>query len=429
VLAGTDQGFVVRLQLYSDSIRTVTTTTPLDSSRFLNTTETYDERGRLILAKTPNATCGQASVEHRYLTPNSTDTTNYGYSYELVSNPYCTTSDPGTMGWTRTKRDTSGRVIEVASYSGGTAPAPWATSTSLTGATLTDYSLGDRVKVTDPQLKARRTRVDGLGRMVEVVEDPDVLAYSTTYGYDLRDSLISVAQTRKAPSVADVPQNRTFHYDSLGRLKDATNVESGATSYTYDDNGNLQTTQIAGGTTRTFAYNTRNQITSKKYPATTTPPAIYCYDGLVPNSASSACVTPTAPTPSPIAGSAGRLTGVGSSAAITNYTGFDWLGRVLSSEQWVDGQRYGFAYQYLLGGQLSSLQYPSLHSVSYTFNDAGQTVSASNGSTSYASAMNYAPYGAIASGTFGPLTQSFTYNDHLQLGTITAKRWRPRCGR
>jgi YD repeat-containing protein len=73
--------------LYSDSIRTVTTTTPLDSSRFLNTTETYDERGRLILAKTPNATCGQASVEHRYLTPNSTDTTNYGYSYELVSNP------------------------------------------------------------------------------------------------------------------------------------------------------------------------------------------------------------------------------------------------------------------------------------------------------------------------------------------------------
>jgi hypothetical protein len=41
------------------------------------------------------------------------------FSYEIVSDAYCTTGDVGTMGWTRTKRDTMGRMVEVGSFSGG----------------------------------------------------------------------------------------------------------------------------------------------------------------------------------------------------------------------------------------------------------------------------------------------------------------------
>jgi hypothetical protein len=71
----------------------------------MTTTEAYDGRGRVIFTYAPNdnGTCTQRTVEHRYLTPSSGDATgSYGYSYELVSNPYCTPADVLTMGWTRT---------------------------------------------------------------------------------------------------------------------------------------------------------------------------------------------------------------------------------------------------------------------------------------------------------------------------------------
>jgi YD repeat-containing protein len=194
---------------YSDINKTVTTIAPLDS-RTLTTTETYDARGRAILTQVPNASCTQATIEHRYLTPQSSDTVNYGFSYELVSNPYCATAET-TMGWTRTKRESQrtsdggcGLLRGDGSRTVGANSAPTAIST-------TDYTLGDQVDSTDPAGKKRRTRVDGLGRMAQVVEDPDLAPYSTTYGYDVRDGLKSVTQTRKAAVVADVAQNRTFN--------------------------------------------------------------------------------------------------------------------------------------------------------------------------------------------------------------------------
>jgi len=45
-------------------------------------------------------------------------------NFEVVSNPYRATTDD-TMGWTRTKRDTMGRMIEVNSFLGSALPSPW----------------------------------------------------------------------------------------------------------------------------------------------------------------------------------------------------------------------------------------------------------------------------------------------------------------
>jgi len=189
-------------------------------------------------------------------------------------------------------------------------------------------------------------------------------------------------------------------------------VESGLTSYTYY--GNIWAATLTGGVTRTYTYNTRNQVTSKTYSATApaTPAVSYCYDGKVALDSGACAATATVPF------SAGRLTGVGSSAAAVNYTGYDWLGRIVNSEQRVDGRPYAFTYGYLMGGQLASEGYPSGRTVSYTYNSAGQATAVAG----YVNGIAYAPHGAVQSGTFGPLTESYGYNSRLQLTDLTAAK-------
>src|SRR6266853_2036019 len=114
-------------------------------------------------------------------------------------------------------------------------------------------------------MRHRRSGVQvrmGGGEMVDVVEDPDGVAFETIYTYALRDSLASVNQTRKALGVSDTAQNRSFVYDSLGRI--------------------------------------------------------------------------------------------------------------VNHEQWAGAEKYPFVYQYLKGGQLSSVAYPSGHQLSYEYNNAGE---------------------------------------------------------
>jgi YD repeat-containing protein len=75
--------------------------------------------------------------------------------------------------------------------------------------------------------------------------------YATThYAYDVLDDLTAVTQAG---------QSRTFVYDSLKRLKQATNPESGAVNDAYDGNSNLQTKTDARSITTTFAYDALNR--------------------------------------------------------------------------------------------------------------------------------------------------------------------------
>ena len=50
---------------------------------------------------------------------------------------------------------------------------------------------------------------------------------------------------------------------------------------------------------------------------------------------------------------------INNSNAITNYTSFDGLGNVLSSNQMIAGQTYSFTYTYNLAGSLQTETYPS----------------------------------------------------------------------
>jgi YD repeat-containing protein len=71
---------------------------------------------------------------------------------------------------------------------------------------------------------------DGDGRLQSIVEAPTSgtpYPYTTTYAYDVGNNLISVSQSG---------QTRTFIYDSLNRLYQATNPENGTVTYAYDPN-------------------------------------------------------------------------------------------------------------------------------------------------------------------------------------------------
>jgi len=118
-------------------------------------------------------------------------------------------------------------------------------------------------------LKVRKERRDALGRLVEVVEDPGSLNYSTTYSYNTLDNLTDVTQGS---------QLRTFHYSSLGLLKDATNPESGLISYVYYDSGELKQRTDARGVVTDFDYDALHRIKNKTYyDATATPAMHYSY--------------------------------------------------------------------------------------------------------------------------------------------------------
>ncbi len=207
--------------------------------------------------------------------------------------------------------------------------------------TMTGY-FGNRVTVRDAAGKARTSVYDALGRVIQVIEDEGAghRNYSTVYGYDAQDNLISIYQSG---------QSRTFVYDGLSRLRSATNPESGTTRYTYDANGNLLTKTDArnvmtcfgtlSGSSCASGYDAFGRSWAKSY-SDGTPGVQYTYD------AGGGFAT-------------GQLTEVANSNSRTSYSSHDAFGRPRASRQTTAGQSYDFAYTYNAAGSLRTEQYPS----------------------------------------------------------------------
>jgi YD repeat-containing protein len=94
---------------------------------------------------------------------------------------------------------------------------------------------------------------------------PSGLNYSTTYTYGALDNLITVTQGS---------QTRTYNYDLLGRVTQATTPESGTTNFYYttsggalcsgDPNAVCRRTDARSITT-TYSYDVLNRLTGKTY--------------------------------------------------------------------------------------------------------------------------------------------------------------------
>ncbi|MFL6207437.1 MAG: RHS repeat domain-containing protein [Pyrinomonadaceae bacterium] len=345
-----------------------------------------------------------------------------------VSNPYYAASltapvDSQTLLWTTTSYDGLGRVVTV---------------TTPDNAVIISAYKGNRVMVTDQAQVSKRSETDALGRLVEIVEftrtltDPTVVAesnaadYITTYEYDVQDNLHTVTQGTQTP--------RTFNYDSLKRLKSASNPESGTTNYEYDDAGNLRKKTDARHVQTECKYDKLNRLISRTYFVTgptppnyfDTPPVNYYYDGTG--------MPVGIPVPDyPL----GRLTAVKSSVSETIYTGFDQMGRVKAHRQVVDPQTnqpqtYLLEYGYDAMGNMTSEKYPSGRVVNTEYDSAGRIAGVRKQDGNYYAGAGptdenrimYAAHGAIKSLRLGNgLWETVAYDDNrlqptsIKLGT------------
>ncbi len=429
---------------YKDGSLRIVTATNLNSiaDMALRSVTTYDQLGRVSLTQqmennsdSVNDPTTGIKVQTRYRSAYDTTGTSGSAacssgasgSYQLVSNPYRSASssnNEGTMGWTQTNLDGLGRAVSVQTFDGSTLPGPCfgsSTSTSngivtaaynqdlSSNANVTQYKQTGTV-VTDQAGNTRASTTDGLGRLAQLLEDPNNLNYSTTYSYGALDDLANVAQGSRLAA-------RVFQYDSLERLSSSNNPESGTITYGYDLNGNLMTKTDARGITTTMTpYDARNRMTGKSYNDGTPPnysdrtPAVsYCYDA--PGSNGSC-------TGSPQSGFIGRLTQVSNANVTTTYSSYDGLGRVTASAQTSSGgSPYSFAYAYNPSGGLISETFPSGRVVSYGY-DGADRISSVTGqmsqTTNYVQSATYAAHGALAQMMIGANAEISCYNDRLQ---------------
>jgi YD repeat-containing protein len=220
----------------------------------LQTITSYDQLGRIRLTqKSDGAAINSESDGIKVRTFESYPS---GGRRVVTSTPYRNVDrSDATLKWTCTQYDELGRITAAAMFKGSAVPADCASTTNRTGVTVTQYD-ADWTIVTDPAGKVRKQRRDALGRLVEVVEDPSNLNYSTTYTYSPLDNLTQVVQGT---------QTRSFSYSSLSRLLSATNPESGTVTYTYDNRGNLATRIDARGVGSAMTYDPLHRILARSY--------------------------------------------------------------------------------------------------------------------------------------------------------------------
>lgn len=334
-------------------------------------------------------------------------------SYTTTSNPYRGTA---ATGWTRTGLDHLGRVAEVGHFSAAAKPSVGSAPTL--GRTTTAHD-AEYTTVTDPAGRQRRSKRDGLGRLVRV-DEPDASGalgtagspnQATSYSYSVLDNLTRVTQGS---------QTRTFVYDSLSRLISASNPENrpGPTgvsaAYTYDDNGNLTRKTDARGVAVDYTYDELDRLTRRSYSYGGTDTAVslettrvdYAYDSCGSYSRGRLC----------------SVTAMKGTTAVskTAYNRYDALGRVLESTQTTGGTAYSMAYNYDRAGNLLKQRYPSGRVIETAYDGAGRAGGVKRGQHWYAGgdgtgAAGYAPHGGIEAVSLGNgLWEQRRYNARLQ---------------
>jgi RHS repeat-associated protein len=376
---------------------------------------------------------GRASQTQLNSDPEGTDFVDTTYDglgrKATVSNPYRSTSD-GTFGAIQFTYDGLDRVTKL---------------TQTDGSAINTQYVGNCATVTDEAGKVRKSCSDGLGRLTGVFEDPNAANLETDYFYDALDNLTCVQQRGGVSTPASTGcafaatgdasspwRIRRFAYDSLSRLMNATNPESGAISYTYDNNGNPITrtapkpNQTSPSTTvvATYSYDALNRLTQKSYNDGATPTVKYGYDAV----ALAGCTT--APPALTASNSLGRRTAMcdGSGATSWNY---DTMGRTLTQNQTIVGSSavtLSIGYTYNFDGSVATLKYPSGKTLTYSYNAAARPISAvdSANSLNYVTGATYFPHGSLSgyvngnSASFAGITATFGYNNRLQPVLLSA---------
>jgi RHS repeat-associated protein len=342
-----------------------------------------------------------------------------------VSNPYRTGSDPTTSAGTTTYGyDPLSRKISV---------------TYPDSSVLTTAYCGPSTLVSDPTQRWRRSRVDGLGRLVEVDEPnaPGAAVNSnacpgtgeaiwvTSYTLDGLGDLKQIVQNSS--------RTRTFTYDSVARLLSANNPESGSVTYTYNPDGTVLTKKDAIPVTTSYTYDALHRTTGVSY-TTSDPSLAFTYDG-------TGCLSLTA------CQNIGHRTGMtdGAGSEVWAYQVDKTNSRSIHREQRTNNSSPSnitktTTYYLDLSGNVTQLVYPTGRTVNYTYDSADRPSKAydsSNGITyttdwktpgtdCLANAVCYTPQGSVYNMSIGQTTSfagfnlSETFNNRLQPSEIKA---------
>lgn len=359
---------------------------------------------------------------------------NLGREYR-VSNAYRITDLSGDLNgavnpsgvWTTTAYDQLSRVVSV------TAPDASIVTTVYSGNTFT---------VEDQAQKKRLQKIDSLGRVTEVIEDPGTgssfLNYSTTYSYNVFDKLVTVTQGS---------QHRFWLYDNLGRkialrvpeqsaphsiTDNVTQNNNWSAKFTYDENDNLLTRTDARGWVSTLAYDDLNRPTGITYSNTSPafPAVTYEYDSATTYGVGRLYAVQ-------------RNNRIGSANVYNKETinNYDPHGRAtkktvgfLNAGTWKD---YVVEQAYNLAGQVTQVKYPSGRTVDYTHSRLGLTTQVTGNlgvggsALTYASNITYNAKGQPIKEQWGTDTTLYLnrhYNNRhqlydIRLGTSSTDEW------
>lgn len=334
---------------------------------------------------------------------------------QYQSNPYWTASDP-TFGQTQYNYDALGRLTQTTHPDNNHSTVSYSNNC----ATYTDEAGNQRTLCSD-----------GLGRL-NYVADPDG---TTHYHYDVLNDLTCVIQGAGDDPNCATGQHRVYNYDSLGRLSQETNPESGTTYYSYytsgPGTGDLYQRTDARNITTTYYYDALHRLTSKTY-SDGTPAANYWYDYSSVDLGGWWYYSLT--------NTKGRLIGActGPSGNNTNcnggYTGNSWsydpMGRVIKFFQ---ATPYNFGssawemdYTFDLAGDITKWTHPAKFTITNQINAAQQftqVTSSLNDSThpGTLATMAYNPLGVFSTLTNGcagsgctQRQETYDYNNRLQ---------------
>jgi RHS repeat-associated protein len=371
---------------------TVTTTKLATPDPSITNVQTFDGLG--VPFKTQITSVSPAITS--YMTYDGLGRANTVYN-PTACNPPTTNCGESTWGYTTTAYDALSRPTKI---------------TEQDNSTVAYVYAGPCTTVTDEATKTRETCADGLGRMIEVVENPGGLGYISNYSYDALDDLVGVTQ--------DGSHSRSFVYDSLARKTSSTNPENGQILYTYDNDGNVLTRKDARSIVTTYTVDALNRVTQKAY-SDGTIQANFAYDASSEWGVS-------------LANSVGRLTeqwtGTTSNPTATVFS-YDPMGRVVFNVWCLPSycptaaaSRFTMIYGYNLAGNIVDFSDGLGVTFSYSIDGAGRTTQMTgiNNPPQYPatlatvnSSTGFWPNGAVRDITLGNgLTQTSVLNNRLQ---------------
>lgn len=375
-----------------NSATSTTSSRKINSTQTITTTNLLDGLGRASQQQVTSDPAGTTTVDTTY------DSNGF---LKSVSNPHRSGSS-STDGITSALYDALGRMTTLTRPDGNTIQTSFSNNCST---------------ITDEAAKQRKTCVDALGRTVASFE-PDstnALNWETDTTFDVFNNPVAITQKGGTSDSAQW-RTRSFAYDGLSRLTQATAPESGTTNYYYltvagvqcagDSSKQCRVTD-ARSITKTFSYDAIARLTSKTY-SDTTPAVTYLYDQTSFNGLT-------------ITNGNGLRTGMTDASGSTAWS-FDTMGRVLSRQQTIAGVTKDIGYTYNLAGAVATITYPSGRVYTYGYNNAAQTTSLVDSvhSINFFTGGTYAPPGVLTGGVFGAvtgwnaITLANTFNNRLE---------------